>query len=285
MTRLPNRLQPAWPLVKAVHRRTTFAMGLVGRRGAPLHGARALPRRASPSAARTAALEPGAVTLHEAGAVDRIRRDMPAGSPPDHWVFEKKRQIDVPARFCLEIDRGMVVGDYGATITPTGTLDYETSEYFGIASWREHPIFLRTRLPKIEQVNGTVVALGTRGGNTNYYHFLLDVLPRFGVFQDTMPGRTADALYVPADTRWQRELIDLAGLGGHTIIETRKHRAIQAEHLVVPCLPNPLEVAPQATIDWLRSRLTPQHVADKPKRIYVSRGSAPNTRRVVQEDA
>lgn len=285
MTRLPNRLQPAWPLVKRLHRTGSLLSGYVVRRGGRLRGDRALPRRASLTSAATAEREPASVTLHQTGTVDAIRRDMPAGTPPNHWVFDKKRHIDVPARFSLEIADGTVVGDYGANITPAGTLDYETSEYFGISSWREHPIFLRPRLPPIERAPGTVVALATRGGSINYYHFLLDVLPRFGVFQDTMPGRTADALYVPAGAAWQRDLLAMAGLDGHTIIATGKHRAIRAERLVVPCLPNPLEVAPQATIDWLRAHLPPQGEGDWPKRIYVSRGTAPNTRRVIQEEA
>jgi capsular polysaccharide biosynthesis protein len=90
---------------------------------------------------------------------------------------------------------------------------------------------------------------------------------------------------VPSAAQWQRDFLALAGLDTHRIVETRKHRAVSADHLVVPCLPNPQEVAPRATVDWLRGRLQPLDVADKPKRIYVTRGSAPNTRRLVQEDA
>ncbi|MCW2751985.1 MAG: hypothetical protein JWR83_3095, partial [Aeromicrobium sp.] len=153
------------------------------------------------------------------------------------------------------------------------------------SGWREHPIFLRRRLPPVEHVDGTLVSLATRGGSGNYYHFLLDVLPRFGVFEETMPGRRADGLYVPSDGQWQRDLLALVGLDGYPIIQTQKHRAVSADHLVVPCLPNPKEVAPRATVEWLRSRLTAQDVTDKPKRIYVTRGSAPNTRRMVHEDA
>ncbi|MDX6276865.1 MAG: hypothetical protein QOJ72_993 [Nocardioidaceae bacterium] len=285
MTRLPNTLQPAWPLLKRLHRFASLLNGLLVRRFAPIQGPRALPRRATQTSAETAAAEPGAVTLHRADAPELIRRDVAPGTPPGHWVFERRRSFDVPPRFSLEIDGGIVVGDYGAHMTPSGTLDYETSGYFGIESWREHPIFLRRRLPPVEHVDGTLLSLATRGGSGNYYHFLLDVLPRFGVFEETMPGRRADAIYVPSAAQWQRDFLALAGLDTHRIVETRKHRAVSADHLVVPCLPNPQEVAPRATVDWLRGRLQPLDVADKPKRIYVTRGSAPNTRRLVQEDA
>ncbi len=285
MTRLPNTLQPAWPLVKRLHRLSTLVSGWVFRPLSRLRGARALPRRATLTAAETAAREPDAVRLHAAAAGELIRRPQAQGTPEAHWVFDKARVFDVPARFSLEIDDGVVVGDYGANVTPDGTLDFETSEYFGISGWREHPIFLRRGLPPVEHVDGTLVALATRGGSGNYYHFLLDVLPRFGVFEETMPGRRADALYVPNGAAWQRDLLELVGLGDHPVIETRKDRAVRADHLVVPSLPNPLEVAPRATVEWLRSRLVPHDVTDKPKRIYITRGSARNTRRIVQEEA
>lgn len=285
MTRLPSRLQVAWPLVKRLHRFASFLNGVVVRRTSRLFGPRALPRRGSTSSEQTAAREPSAVSLHQVAQGESIRREPATGDPAGHWVFERRRTFDVAPRFSLEIDHGVVVGDYGATITPGGTLDYETSDYFGVSGWREHPIFLRRRLPPVEHVSGTLVSLATRGGSGNYYHFLLDVLPRYGVFEETMPGRTADALYVPASTRWQQDLLELVGLGDHVRVETHKHRAVSADRLVVPCLPNPKEVAPRATVDWLRSRLPAHDVGDKPRRVYVTRGSRPNTRRLVQEEA
>lgn len=285
MTRLPSALQPAWPLVKRLHRLASLLSGLVFRRTSRLSGRRALPNRGSASSTRTAELEPDAVTMHRLDRGEELRREPAVGEPPGHWVLQQRRIFDVPPRFSLDIRNGIVVGDYGATVTPGGILDYETSDYFGVSGWREHPIFLRRRLPRIEHVDGTVVSLATRGGSNNYYHFLLDVLPRWGVFEDTMPGRSADAIYVPASTAWQRELLTLVGLGDQTYVETGKHRAVSADHLVVPCLPNPKEVAPTATIQWLRERLAPGDVSDKPTRIYVTRGSAPNTRRLVHEEA
>ena len=283
MARLPPRLQPLWPVVKRLHRLATRWSGFIGRRTTRLQGGRALPTRGTSLADQTAALEPGRVQIHRLATGESLRRTDAVGDPPVHWVFRRRATFDVPARFSLEIESGMVVGDYGATVTPGGTLDYETSEYFGLADWREHPLYLRRRLPPIEEVDGTVVVLAARGGSNNYYHFLLDVLPRFGVFEETMPGRRASALYVPADARYQSTLLELAGLAHHPIIRAGKHRAVRAERLVVPCLPNPMEVAPTATVSWLRSRLPAKDIAGKPRRIYVTRGTAPNTRRLVRE--
>ena len=58
---------------------------------------------------------------------------------------------------------GRLIGDFGATATPGGILDYQTSGYFGLDGWREHPLFLHPRLPEIERIDGTVLSLTTRG--------------------------------------------------------------------------------------------------------------------------
>lgn len=283
MTRLPNRLQPLWPTVKRLHRLSSRILGTVSRRLLGLHGSRALPRRGTATSALTASLEPSAVTLHRISNGEPVRRDLAAGSPAAHWIFEEARRFDVPDWYSVEIADGVVVGDYGANITPGGTLDYQTSEYFGISGWREHPIYLRSRLPPIEHVPGSVLSMATRGGSDNYYHFLLDVLPRFGVFEETMPRCQVDALYVPNGAQFQRDLLDLAGLGALPVIQTTKHRAVRADRLIVPSPPNPHEVAPARTIAWLRSRLPATARDGLPARIYVTRGSARNTRRLTHE--
>jgi capsular polysaccharide biosynthesis protein len=285
MTRLPSSLQPLWPLAKKVHRWSSYGNGAVMRRAAPFQGERALPRRATATPDDTAAREPEHVTVHRVEQDPDVPRQVAAGTPERHWVFEKASHYEVPDRYAVEIQDGIVVGDYGANITPGGTLDYETSHYFGIKRWREHPIYLRRRLPPVEKVDGTVVALATRGGSNNYYHFITDVLPRFGVFEDAMPGVEPDGLYVPATSKWQQNLLELTGLAKYPLIATAKHRAVRADRLVVPSISNPYEVAPRPTIEWLRRRLPPVDTAAQPRRIYVTRGTDRNNRSLVHEEA
>lgn len=283
MSRLPQALQPAWPLVKRVHRLATVLMGLLTRRVAPLVGARGLPRGAALTSAETARREPTQVKLHPGGPGEQLRRTSAVGTPALHWIFESARDFDVPDRFVLEIEHGTVVGDYGANLTPGGLLDYETSEYFGIADWREHPIFLRPRLPESEHIDGSVLSLATRGGSANYYHFLLDVLPRWGIFHEVMPDRLPDAVYVPAATAYHKELLALAGLDRLPVIATSKHRAVRAERLLVPSLPNPHEIAPPWMTDWVRAQFPPRDTVGRPRKLFVTRGGGPNTRRLVDE--
>lgn len=285
MTRLPPRLQPFWPLVKRLHRLASLGSGVLGRRTRMLQGARALPARGTATMDQTRALDPEHVTIHQVGPAEQIRRAPALGTPAGHWVFDKHAHVDLPASTTLEVADGTVVGDYGAIITPNGTLDGEMSDYFGIAGWREHPLYLKRRLPPVEEVDGTVAVLATRGGSNNYYHFLLDVLPRFGVLQETLPDCEPDALFVPHGAAYQRTFMELAGLGGHRVIASGPDKAVRATRLLVPSVANRREAAPPSTVTWLRSRMRPTGATDTPRRIFVTRGQEPNTRRIVHEDA
>ena len=283
MTRLPPQLQPLWPLAKRAHRAASLTHGYVGRGTRGLQGDRALPARGTYDVSDTEAREPEAVRVHRAGESVEVDRPAAVGRPEGHWVFEPFRRHTFPQPFSLDIVGGTVVGTYGAVLTPGGTLDYQTSDYFGLRSWREHPIFLRNRLPEIENVDGTVVVLATRGGNDNYFHFVTDVIPRWGTFRETMPDLRPDAIYVPHQSRYQRELLDLIGLGDVPLIQSDKNRAVRATRLVVPWISNVGEYAPPSTVAWLRSALPPKDVASRPSRIYVTRGNQKNTRRFVRE--
>jgi capsular polysaccharide biosynthesis protein len=283
VTRLPSALQPAWPLVKRVHRFTTFVSGVVFRRLSVVFGDRALPRRGTDTTALTAAREPRAVTIHVRPQGEHLEREQPPGDPAAHWAFATMLTYDLPPLFTADITDGTVAGDYGAVITPGGTLDFETSPYFAITDWREHPLFLRRRLPKAQHVEGSVLALATRGGSNSYYHFLLDVLPRWGVFEETMPGREPDALYISSTTRYHRELLALSGLDRLPTIEAGRNSAVKADHLLVPSPSNPTEVAPRGMVEWVRRTFPAAETDDKPSRIFVTRTGGRNTRRLIEE--
>lgn len=282
MSRLPARLQPAWPLVKRLHRRSSYLLGLVFRALSRFLGARGVPTRATTTSAETARLEPATVRLHPGGPAETLDRGPAVGLPHGHWVFRAGEHAEVPARYTLELDRGRLTGDFAAATTAGKVLDYQTSGYFGIASWREHPVFLRPTLGQVEHVPGTVLSLTARGSDRNYYHFLYDALARYGIFEECLPGRAVDAIVVPHQTRYQRELLGLAGIEGR-FVQPRPGVTVAADTLLVPSTPNQDLDAPSATVQWLRRRLPPSGATGTPRRLYLSRGQQPNTRRYVQE--
>jgi capsular polysaccharide biosynthesis protein len=281
MSRLPHALQPVWPAVKRLHRAGTRGMGAVTRR-VPA-GGRGVPRRGIARSADTARAEPGSVRIHGDPTPERLCRPLPGGTPAGHWVFGSVADVEVSGRYTLEVADGTLLGDYAATITPGGLLDFETSSYFGVTGWQEHPLYLRRRLPEPVRLDGSLLSLATRGSAANYYHFLLDVLPRWGIFTDTMPGVRPDAIYVNTATGYQRELLGMLGLPDVRLIEPDRHAALRAERLLVPSTPNSHLMTPPALTAWLRERLPAGDTGDRPRRVYVTRGARRNTRRVVNE--
>lgn len=256
---------------------------MVFRAAAPALGERGVARSAYAKSSDTARSEPASVTLHPAAPALAVPRVSTQGDPAGHWVFTQERTAELPATFVLEVADGRLVGDFGATVTPAGALDYETSTYFGVDDWREHPLFLRPTLGSVEHVPGSVLSLTTRGTAGNYYHFLYDAIARYGVFEEALPGERIDAVVVPHGTRYQRELLELARIPG-TYIQPERGRTVQADRLLVPSNPNWALQAPPATVAWLRERLRPVDPPGSPQLLYLTRGSAPATRRYVEEE-
>ncbi|KQY59913.1 hypothetical protein ASD11_10410 [Aeromicrobium sp. Root495] len=285
MSKLPPRLQPLWPYAKRAHRILTFAVGLVARRFRPFLGERAVPRGAVTAVEGWSQVADSGVVVHGLVPEAPLVREPPAGEPAGHWVFARADRAVVPPSFCLEIADGTVVGDTGAVISRSGLLDATTSPYFGTPTWREHPLYLKGRLPQVTRVEGDLLVLATRG-SANYYHFLTDVLPRLGVYADSVPGaEEAPTILVPLARGWQRTLLEIAGYGHLPVVEDGPDVAVRADRLFVPSIPNVLEIAPQPVVDWVRQHLRPSPAADpRPRRLYVTRGTQPNSRRVVRED-
>lgn len=281
MTRLPPALMPLWPAAKRVHRATTRSVGAVTRRLGS--GDTALPRTATTAPEQTAAADPRA-TVHPSGPEELLDRETPIGAPGGLAFWQEVRHHEVAPRFVLDVADGRLIGDYAATVTPGGVLDLATSPYFGIRDWREHPIFLRRRLPEPERLDGTVVSLASHASGVNYYHSLMDTLPRWGIVQDTFPGLQPDHLVVAHRSRWDEQLLALAGLDHLRLVHPTKDLAIEADRLLVPSLGNRATLAPTYGTTWLREHLPARDVRDKPRRLYVTRGTARNTRRFVRED-
>ncbi|HEY0904790.1 MAG TPA: glycosyltransferase 61 family protein [Marmoricola sp.] len=282
MSRLPSVLQPAWPVLKRGHRLATRCAGLLTRLVSPLVGRRGVPRGAFRTTAETVAQTPGAL-VHDAGPAEHRVVPVASGSPAGHWVFTRDPVLDIPARFTLELPDGLVVADFGAVVTAQHQLDYETSNYFGIAGWPEHPVFLRPRIPPVERVAGSLLNLTTRGTSTNYYHFLFDALPRYGIFEESMPTASVDAILVPHGARYQQQLLAMLDPGAR-LLQPAANRAWRADRLLVPSTPNHELAAPQWVVSWLRKTFPPR-TSGMPRRLYLTRGARPNTRRYVQEAA
>jgi capsular polysaccharide biosynthesis protein len=133
-------------------------------------------------------------------------------------------------------------------------------------------------------VAGRLGVLATRG-DRNYYHFLHDCLSRISVLDQCAEAAPVDRWYLPQESRFQRELLELMGIPEDRVLDSRRHPHVRAETLVVPGLPSDVERNPPWVSAYLRGRLKPADLDRVPgRRIYLPRRASRHNRQVRNED-
>ena len=282
MPKLPPALRPLWPYAKRAYTVSTRAvapatMALSRRRGG------VLPTRVAGTIDEAAARS-DALTVHPVAPAERIHRPVPVGDPADLPTFARQTTARFAPQRVLELPGGRVLGPERAVVTGDGMLLHEVVRYFGAARPYEHPMFLRPFGPPPTDHAGTVAVLASRGDG-NYYHFLHDVVPRLALLERCPEAGKPDVWYAPRRTRFQRELLELLDLPEDRIVDAEAVPHLRAERLLVPTLPDLDLNHPHWSTQYLRDRLLPPDARPVPgRRIYVTRGSAPHTRILLDED-
>ena len=280
MVRLSPRLRPLWPYLKPVYTQATRVVAPVTTRASQLRGGY-LPTGYVESMEEAAATTGG--RCRTVRPPEMLTRTLPEGFPDrsaDYrpWLSEHVRRVAV-----AELPHGRVLSPHNAVITANDDLLVEVSLYFGTARAREHPIFLHPFPGMPLEVGGRLGVLALQG-DANYYHFMVDVLPRFGVLEQCPDLAPPDLWYAPLATRFQRELLELMGVDIDRVIDSSSTRHVVAETLVVPSPPTMTIVSPPWVAAFLRDKLLPPDVTRNANRaIYVTRGGAVNNRRVDNE--
>jgi capsular polysaccharide biosynthesis protein len=279
MVRLPPPARPLFPYLKPVYTLLTRAVapvsvGLSRRRGGLVP--------ATVATTMEEAVAAGGGRVVTARPAETVTRDRPAESPTPHPTYSQNTQDRLARVAVAELTNGRVMNPHSAVVTGGGALVQEVSAYFGTTQAREHPLYLHPFPEPPVHVDGRLGVLASRG-DSNYYHFLIEVMPRIGVIEQSdieMPDRW----YVAASTSFQRELLTLAGIPEEQRIDSRRVPHVEADTLVVPGLPSMLEHNPPWIVPFLRDRLMEQPVDRIPGRgIYVTRGDARHNRRVSNE--
>lgn len=119
------------------------------------------------------------------------------------------------------------------------------------------------------------------GGSRNYYHWLIDHLPRLALF-DPEPGRH---LVVNSDlATFQLDSLLHLGFDDERLLKLDVNERLEVEDLVVPSLLTKSSLVHPAALAWLRRRFLTGDDASAPRRLYVSRQAA-SQRRLLDEPA
>ena len=283
MVRLPAPLRPLFPYLKPMFVQATRMVAPTNQLVSRARGGR-LPRGVVPTLVE-AALSTGG-RYEQARTAEFVPRPPMEGLPAGLPLTDTSKGQSFPAIGVAELPGGRVLGPHRAVVTGQGDLVQEVSWYFGTRRPREHPLYLNPFPPPPRHIDGPLGVLAARG-DLNYYHYLMDVIIRLGVLEQTPATPTPERWYAAVSgPAFQRELLELAGISTDTVVDAVEHPHVSADLLVVPAVPAMREVNPPWAVDWLRDRLLPRVELTGPhQRIYVTRTHAGNSRVVVNDDA
>lgn len=116
------------------------------------------------------------------------------------------------------------------------------------------------------------------GGSTNYYHWLIDFLPRFHLLEKAgIAIKSYPIIVNSGQTRFQLETLDLLGIRREQLIEVDAGEVLAVGKLVVPAILSTNTFVAQEVLNWLRqfglSHL-PRECAGPKRRLFISRADA-----------
>ncbi len=162
-------------------------------------------------------------------------------------------------------------------------------------------VFQKGTPRKLKSLNGTVLSLLTGGGgNSNYWHWLYDVLPRLDLSEKIEKLETIDYFLFPSlREKFQIDTIKKLNIPEHKLLSSEKFRHIKTNELITTDHPYvvtnnahiDVQNIPEWIIKWLRKKfLTNSKELKKnyPKNIYIDRSDSKSNvahmRSLINED-
>ena len=174
-------------------------------------------------------------------------------------------QPGVPS-FVATLTTGHVTHDSGVVMVG-GDAVLEDVSGLGFAGDNPTNPLRLSHLPRPHLTPDTVAVL-TTGSNHNYYHWLLEAIPRLDLYERS--GVAIDRFYSPIHTRFQRETLALLGIPRDRIVPATRHAHLAPARLVASSFHGTLS---RMKTEFLFRRLT-AHVgpwAGPTPRIFISR--------------
>jgi len=185
--------------------------------------------------------------------------------------------------YLLELEGGYATHQ-GGHVTRDSRLIAELSQYL------EEPIeknrLLRFFRPfrGTKRLKGPVLSLAAPC-QYNYYHWMLEVLPKLHLFQlQGVAGKEAK-IYVESTQPFQIDSLDLLGIDPAARIDSRRHQAVQSRSLWAAAIPGPSGDPHPWAVGWLRrSFFQALPPAGEPIDCLVVSRRRARSRKIVNED-
>ncbi len=168
----------------------------------------------------------------------------------------------------VELFGGKVIGDARVVATRDDMVVDGLQGLFGSDLSQNHYLLRRRRLRIPCRRRGTALLLGAANSD-NYYHWLLDSLPRWKLLQE---AGFLDYDYVLLHSRrcgFQDETLDRLRIPPEKRLRCSKNFVHQFDRLIVPAMPFPVEEVTPWACAWVRS-LFPERSSGA-ERLFLSR--------------
>lgn len=207
-------------------------------------------------------------------------------------IFVRRKTVSLDTQLVTEVPEGRVISQGYVLSHDNRVLDelavyYDNSrsEYKSID--KNHSIFTTDLTGKpAEYINGKVAVLAIPFAQHNYFHWMMDLMPRFQRLQ--LCGydlqNDIDYFYVNSTAiNFQQETLRAAGIPANKVIDSIWHPHICAKELIVVSRPGKDCFYDYQTIKYLRDLFKENFKREKVKKIYLNRRNV-RYRKITNED-
>jgi hypothetical protein len=189
--------------------------------------------------------------------------------------------VELPAVFVASLPHARI-RQPGFTVASEKDEIFLESAHGLIEVLEENGVMHELLRPKALVAQGSYVLLATPWSERNYYHWMVDALPKLSLLH-AIPGGEELPVIIPKELHPYHEQ-SLAAAG---VPRSRQvafcNRAVQVEHLYYPGLLSPTGYTSPRAVEWLRQTFRPYMSSGRPfRRLYVTRRDA--RRRILNED-
>lgn len=185
-----------------------------------------------------------------------------------------------PMKYVFTIPEGRCCYTTNPTVITQDNFVLSDASYeYGLLSPEFLSILSRPILQTPEFIDGTVAVLASHGSQ-NYYHWMIDVIPKLGLIEQA--NIKPDYFYFFSTGKsFEKETLSILGIDETKIINAKKNKHIQAKTLIVPSMLSLPETqlftniaSPLWSFEFLRKKFLNEEVSYQSLRIYVTREKA-----------
>lgn len=261
-----NLLAAPFAVLRGVQRVT----GLTSRQFGP-------PRGFSTSEAEAARPGSGVVRkqIYPAGTIER-RPPVSADDPGAEFLI-RRLTTGMRESVVCEVTEGRCLSSAGWVLTQEDRLLADLSIDLGAGDARSHAASFLLRCPPCRRLESPVALLSAAGGD-NYFHWMMEALPRLALLIEA--GWTADRLppvLVASKKPFRMETLRAAGIREDQVLGLDEYPHVEAPLILAATIPGINGNPPKWIVDFLQSLFPPEAGETRQGRLYVVRDQGPRS--------